>query len=858
LLISLVFADINAKNLTITTEDIRPKIALVLSGGGARGISQIGVLKEFEKHNIKIDYVVGTSMGAIIGGLYSSGYTSNQIDSVFQKINWEQTLSLTNKNNRSGLFLDQKLIDDRNLFTLQFDNFDIILPEAISTNNELHSLLQKLLWEAKYKSYGDFNNLKYKFRAIATDLVTGSPVTLSSGSLIKSIQASATMPLWYAPIKIDTMKLVDGGLKSNIPIEEAKLFNPDIIIVVNTVSPLMKYEELNNPLKIADQVVSILMRDLSTKMQEYVDIIIRPNLGEIKNTDYANLQNLIELGSNAFKKQQKQLNEIIESKKSILKNELISEHQPSFNKNYSSINITGLSANDSTMLINNHQNKLIDLAINNVSNTQKNIEITNHKNTLNITSQDNKYHYNLKSVNDKEYPILKKLFEIKAPTTKPEIIELLHDYFAKNNLPFAYPRFISISDDIINIQIDEGKLNKIIIQNKSVSHYQIRRELLINENEYISPDKLVKSWNNIKNSNFFNDIEFQLIKNNTSGINLLIYANKKPNQNLSFGSRIDNERNSQINIEYSRENLFDFGERQTMQIFGGNRNFKGILSFEVPRIWNTFYNFKLSTYYSYSLFNNYTTTYDLVNKEFDRRTTSESANIKQGLNISIGTQLEKKGLFYLRYKLENQTHVETTQDNDYSLISTGTIGIIIDTKNKTNYPTKGILVNTFFESNLFGKKDNPFTKFYFNYASYFSISNHTLTPKIQFGYADKTLPNAEEFYLKGQNSFFGFRENEKRGAQILITSLEYQFHTPFSIFFDTYLKLRYDLGSIWGKPEIIKFTSLNHGIGISLGIDTPIGPADFSLGKAFYFIDSDEFIFQGPLLFYFSIGMPIN
>lgn len=858
MLISLVFADINAKNLTITTEDIRPKIALVLSGGGARGISQIGVLKEFEKHNIKIDYVVGTSMGAIIGGLYSSGYTSNQIDSVFQKINWEQTLSLTNKNNRSGLFLDQKIIDDRNLFSLQFDNFDLILPEAISSNNELHKLLQKLLWEAKYKSYGDFNNLKYKFRAIATDLVTGNPVTLSSGSLIKSIQASATMPLWYAPIKIDTMKLVDGGLKSNIPIEEAKLFNPDIIIVVNTVSPLMKYEELNNPLKIADQVVSILMRDLSNKMQEYVDIIIQPNLNEIKNTDYANLNTLVDLGTQAFKKQQKQLNKLIENKKTTLKNQLISIHQSSFNTKYNSIKISGLSDNDSTFLAKNYQQNLIDLALINVSKTQKSISITNHKNTLNISSSIDEFIYNLKSVNNKEYPILKKLFEIKSPTTKPEIIELLQDYFKKNNLPFAYPRAISISNNKINILIDEGKLNKIIIPNKSLSQYQIKRELLINENQYITPKMLVKSWNNLKNSNFFNDIEFNLKQNDINGIDLLINATKKPTQNLSFGSRIDNERNSQINIEYSRENLFDFGERQTLQLFGGNRNFKGILSFEVPRIWNTFYNFKFSTYYSYSLFNNYTTKFDYNNKEFDSRTTSESANIKQGLNFSIGTQLEKKGLFYLKYKLERQTHYEIPQDHDYSIISTGTIGIIIDTKNKTNYPTTGSMINTYFESNLFGKKDNPFTKFYFNYASFFSISNHTLTPKIQFGYADKTLPEAEEFYIKGQNSFFGFRENEKRGSQILITSLEYQYHTPFNIFFDTYFKLRYDLGSVWGTPEIIKFSSLNHGIGLSLGIDTPIGPTDFSIGKAFYFIDSESFIFQGPLLFYFSIGMPLN
>jgi NTE family protein len=149
---------------------------------------------------------------------------------------------------------------------------------------------------------------------------------------------------------------------------------------------------------------------------------------------------------------------------------------------------------------------------------------------------------------------------------------------------------------------------------------------------------------------------------------------------------------------------------------------------------------------------------------------------------------------------------------------------------------------------------------FFSYEKYQTIvKNHTLHPRVMIGVADETLPISEQFSLGGQQNFFGFREDNTRGKQLVAASLEYQYKLPFLILFDAYFKARYDLGAMWAKTEEIRLEDFKHGIGITLGLDTPIGPADFSLGRSFY-IRNDLLhrpVSFGPFVLYFSIGYPI-
>ncbi|MCK5457069.1 MAG: patatin-like phospholipase family protein, partial [Melioribacteraceae bacterium] len=234
-----------------------PKVALALSGGGARGIATLGVLQALEENNIQIEYVVGTSMGSIIGGLYSVGYTINEIDSIIQSTDWNDFYKFS-ETNRNELFLDQKVTEDIALFSVRLDGLTPILPTAFNTGQQFLNYLNFLTINAPLHVTDDgFNSLKFKFRAVSTDLATGKLVMIESGSLSKALRASSSVSFLLEPVHLDSMLLVDGGVVANIPTKPAKDVGSDYVIAINTTSPLRKREELNDPLKIADQMVSI-------------------------------------------------------------------------------------------------------------------------------------------------------------------------------------------------------------------------------------------------------------------------------------------------------------------------------------------------------------------------------------------------------------------------------------------------------------------------------------------------------------------------------------------------------------------------------------------------------------------------
>ncbi|MDX1701462.1 MAG: BamA/TamA family outer membrane protein, partial [Melioribacteraceae bacterium] len=153
--------------------------------------------------------------------------------------------------------------------------------------------------------------------------------------------------------------------------------------------------------------------------------------------------------------------------------------------------------------------------------------------------------------------------------------------------------------------------------------------------------------------------------------------------------------------------------------------------------------------------------------------------------------------------------------------------------------------------------DVSFAKFSFDYTGYFSIAErHTLVPKLVFGFADETLPLSQQFNFGGQFNFMGYRDYEFRGRQILIATMQYRYRLPINIYFDTYIKIRYDLGSTWVEQEQIRFNDLKHGLGLTLSFDTPIGPADFSLGRSLLIKDTspERILSRGPFMLYFTIG----
>ena len=275
------------KPVTRPTGHNRPKIGLVLSGGGARGIAHVGVLKELEAARIPIDFVAGTSMGSIIGGLYASGMTPDELERRILAMNWDAVLS--DRPPREELSLRRKADDLRLSMPIEFGMRD---GELRARRGAVASLgLEKVLKDLTDGVPNSvlFDKLPIPFRAVATDLVTGEAVVFDRGELAAVMRASMSVPAAFAPVEIDGRMLVDGGLVDNLPVAVMRKMGADIVIAVNIGSPLLPREELGSILGVGLQMLNILTEQnvrTSLASLKATDVLIVPDLAKVSATDF--------------------------------------------------------------------------------------------------------------------------------------------------------------------------------------------------------------------------------------------------------------------------------------------------------------------------------------------------------------------------------------------------------------------------------------------------------------------------------------------------------------------------------------------------------------------------------------------
>jgi NTE family protein len=277
------------------SEDLR--VALVLSGGGARGAAHIGVIKVLEEEGIPVDLVVGTSMGAIVGALYASGYPADQIEQDFRQREW--LAQFTDSVDRQQLPYRRKAEDALFIQALEMglSSDGILLPRAVLGGRSLDFTLRRLL--SPVGDIRDFDQLPIPFRAVATDLSDGSVVVLGEGDLVTAVRASSAFPGAVAPVTIDGRTLVDGGLAANLPVQVARDLGADIIIAVNIGSAVEQVEDVRDALDIANQVVAILTDrnvDDSRRLLNADDLYIEPPLSGFSSASFARMPEIIDIG----------------------------------------------------------------------------------------------------------------------------------------------------------------------------------------------------------------------------------------------------------------------------------------------------------------------------------------------------------------------------------------------------------------------------------------------------------------------------------------------------------------------------------------------------------------------------------
>ena len=301
-------ADAQAPERTATTPQLSPvastpqrlRVGLVLSGGGARGAAHVGVLKVLEQLHVPIDAIAGTSMGAVVGGLYASGLSAGEIEKIMTSLNWQD--AFRDRPPREDLTLRRKQEDQSFLvqFPLGLRGGKIVLPQGLIAGQRLNQTLRRLTLAVA--RINNFDDLPTPFRAVATDLESGETVVIGSGDLTSAMRASLSAPGIFAPVERQGRLLVDGGIADNLPVDIARAMGVDVLIVVDVGFPLLSRGKLSGAPAISNQMLAILIRRNAQQQLATLtarDILIQPALGDTSSFDFGVVSRIIGIGAAA-------------------------------------------------------------------------------------------------------------------------------------------------------------------------------------------------------------------------------------------------------------------------------------------------------------------------------------------------------------------------------------------------------------------------------------------------------------------------------------------------------------------------------------------------------------------------------
>jgi NTE family protein len=818
-------------------DDGRPKIGLVLSGGGARGISHIGVFKGLEKYNIPIDLIVGTSMGSVIGGFYAAGYSANELEKNIRAIDWDNIFS--DATERENLFMGQKIENDRYLINLRFEGLEAQFPSSLSSGQKILSIIADRLYKANFQALSNFDNLKIPFRSIATDLISGKRIVLSEGDLAEAINASVAVPLLFAPVRWNGMMLVDGGLSSNFAVDVARDLGIDVVIVIDITSPLRSSEELGAPWEIADQVTTIMMQSRYEEQLSLADIVIQPNLEGIGSTDFAKFDEMIERGEAAVESLSVQL--VAATRLASQPAKVDTLEVSKFQQKYANSSIVTELHSD-LITPKEHQVTLamirndVDLLFAQGTINNINAHLTDTTLTYTITPNTNYNHLDI--TGNSIYPdtllfttLTHSFGQILNHNIICEDLKTIRDRYKNDG--YFLTQYTGIDFDsttgTLSVQINEGLIDSIKISgNDLTERFVILREFPLEQGDIFNANQVKLGIANIYNTQLFEKVNVT-IDESEQGYDLTIKVIEKKYTVLRLGGKADLERGGQNYMELAHDNSLGIGGKFSILGRFGERDRAVSLNFRVDRLFRSFLTGGFHLYYNRQI--NPVTIENISRGEYVAERT--------GSRLSIGQQLRKLGQMSVELRWERAQIFRESgsfsgkQDSELRTI---TIRSVTDKRDRIGFTTKGTYNVWYWESGdqRFLGGQEKYTKAFINLEGYYTYWNaHTFHVKGVIGIGDKTLPFSEYFRIGGMQSFMGLHDYEYVGRQTIFANLEYRYKLPFQIVADTFIGIRYDIGSIWETPNLVlEGEDFFQGAGMWVGVDTFLGPLILGYGDA--------------------------
>lgn len=816
----------------------RPRVGLALSGGGARGFAQIGVLQALEDYDIPIDIIVGTSMGSIVGGLYAAGYRADQLQEIAKTINWSEIMS--DAPPRSNLFIGQKDEQGRSILKLRFKGLKPAIPQAISAGQKLASILTSLTLRSDYQISSNFDRLKIPFRAVACDLITGQKVIIRSGNLAEAMKASSAVPLLISPVSYDSMLLVDGGLINNIPVNEVSEFDVDLIIAVDTVSKLRQRDKLKAPWEIADQVTTIMQREKNADQRQKADILISVDLVDLKSDNFQHANEMITAGYQAAVQQIHRIQNILQAKNTSNFSDI------SFGlKSYQIFCDDGLLAKRANDTL--HARLTPALTTTSLSSALHCIYQTGdfHDVRAECVREDsllsiqfiltpNPIFHTIVFKGNTVFSDSALLAQIHSKIGRPinyyqsqaDLAQIIRRY-KQNGYSLARINDIQFNDGVLVIDINEGIISAIHFEGMERSRrYVIQREFPLKPGDIFNINRADEGLMNIHSTNLFETVFLEILSKEQHD-KLKIKVKEKAFNLLRLNYHYDTERKNKVMLDLVDENVFGSGNQLTLQSQYGNYDKTVRLKFRADRIFNSFI----------------TNNIDAFHHRFDHLYYNDGKRVGQylqkesGFAFSVGQQMKRLGVFSIIATINTvdllPIHGAGYPTGKYDL-KTIALQSIVDTQDRYPYPRTGKYYQFLYKmsSASFLNSQESFVKLFTSLEVYHTfLHRNTIHPKLFWGTSDLTTPFIEQFRLGGQASFYGLRESEMVGRHIIGGSFEYRYFFPFRFPVDVYWSMRYDFGATWKNSKDIDPKDIVQGIGTALDFQTPLGPLSVSFGR---------------------------
>jgi NTE family protein len=412
----------------------------------------------------------------------------------------------------------------------------------------------------------------------------------------------------------------------------------------------------------------------------------------------------------------------------------------------------------------------------------------------------------------------------------------------------------------LHTTVNEGVIQSIDVQGGTRSRDPfVLAEFPLRPGDVFEIEKAKHGISSIRSTTLFEFVYLE-VAYLPRGPALTIRLRERPSQLVRIGLRADNERGLQGMLDVRDENFQGSGMDLGLTIAGGGRNFETSIAYKDPRLLGSSFTFGLEGFYR--TVDTYIYEDGAVREagHWTRVQVGEHRDIRYGALFSFGAQLERLGKTTAEFMLQDiQTKsLENAKKlEDRYPLAMIRLSSIVDSKDRDQFPTRGVGLTLSYESAFPAfSSEISYNALRLMYETYTTWNGrHTFHSRVTMGFADKTMPLPQQFRLGGRESFMGVREDDERGRQLLLLNIEYRYLLPFKLIVDSYVRARYDLGTISAVPEEIKFSTLHHGLGVELALDTPVGQAALGCGKSFYFSsDPSRRVQQGPFAVYAVIG----